>query len=66
MGVSRPRACCRLADNSRRVGYELQFDLARLHSARRGDFRVLYRIDDDGAGVVIVTVDHRADVYRRR
>jgi mRNA interferase RelE/StbE len=55
-----------LADNPRRVGHELTLELAGLHSARRGDFRVLYRIKEDQAEVVIVNIDHRADVYRRR
>jgi mRNA-degrading endonuclease RelE of RelBE toxin-antitoxin system len=55
-----------LADNPRRVGHELTLELAGLHSARRGDFRVLYRINEDEAGVTIVNIDHRADVYRRR
>lgn len=55
-----------LADNPGRVGRELTLELAGLHSARRGDFRVLYRIEDDEARVTIVNIDHRADVYRRR
>jgi mRNA-degrading endonuclease RelE of RelBE toxin-antitoxin system len=55
-----------LADNPRRVGHELTLELASLHSARRGDFRVLYRINEDENGVTIVNIDHRADVYRRR
>jgi len=55
-----------LAGNPRRVGHELTLELAGLHSARRGDFRVLYRINDDREEVVIVNIDHRGDVYRRR
>ena len=55
-----------LADNPPRVGHELTLKLAGLHSARRGDFRVLYRINGDGAGVIIVNIVHRADIYRRR
>ena len=55
-----------LAANPRRVGHELTMELAGLHSARRGDFRVLYRINEDQELVTIVNVDHRADVYRRR
>ena len=55
-----------LADNPRRVRHELTLELAGLHSARRGDFRVLYRINEDEAGVTIVNIDHRADVYRSR
>jgi len=55
-----------LADNPRRVGHELTLELAGLHSARRGDFRVLYRISEDQAVVTVVNIEHRADVYRRR
>ncbi len=55
-----------LAGNPRRVGHELTLKLAGLYSARRGDFRVLYRISEGHAEVVIVNIDHRSDVYRRR
>ena len=55
-----------LVDHPRRVGHELTLELAGLHSAKRGDFRVLCRINEDQAGVTIVNIDHRDDVYRRR
>jgi mRNA interferase RelE/StbE len=55
-----------LAENPRRVGRELRLDLAGKHSARRGDFRVIYEIDDTGGVVAIIAVDHRSDVYRPR
>lgn len=50
-----------LAENPRRVGKPLRFELEGLHSARRGDYRVVHRIGD---AVTIVAIDHRADVYR--
>lgn len=50
-----------LATNPRRVGKALRFDLEGLHSARRGDYRIIYRIDDR---VTIIAIEHRADVYR--
>ncbi len=50
-----------LADNPRRVGKPLRFELEGLHSARRGEFRILYGIDDR---VTIIATEHRADVYR--
>ncbi|WP_237564068.1 MULTISPECIES: type II toxin-antitoxin system RelE/ParE family toxin [unclassified Actinomyces] len=53
-----------LRDNPYRVGKPLRFELAGLHSARRGDYRIIYRIDDDARRVVVVTVDHRSDGYR--
>jgi mRNA-degrading endonuclease RelE of RelBE toxin-antitoxin system len=55
-----------LADNPHRVGKALRLRLAGLHSARRGDFRVVHRIDDDGRRVEIIAVEHRRDAYRPR
>lgn len=55
-----------LAANPQRVGRALHLDLVGFHSARRGDFRVIYRIDEPGRAVVVIAIDHRADVYRRR
>jgi mRNA-degrading endonuclease RelE of RelBE toxin-antitoxin system len=34
--------------------------------ARRGPYRVIYRIDEDERCVLVLTLGHRADVYRRR
>jgi mRNA-degrading endonuclease RelE of RelBE toxin-antitoxin system len=53
-----------LARGPRRVGKPLRDDLAGLFSARRGPYRLLYRIDDAARIVFIVRVDHRAGVYR--
>lgn len=55
-----------LAGNPKRVGRELHLELSGLHSARRGDFRIIYRIDDERHRVVVTVIDHRSDVYRRR
>ncbi len=55
-----------LVEEPHRVGTPLRRELLGLHSARRGTFRVLYRIDDDGRVVTVVRVEHRADVYRPR
>jgi mRNA interferase RelE/StbE len=55
-----------LADNPHRVGRELHLELTGLHAARRGDFRVIYRIKDPSRHITITAIDHRADVYRRR
>lgn len=52
-----------LAENPRRVGKLLRFELEGLHSARRGDFRVIYRVTNV---VTIIAIDHRADIYRPR
>jgi len=38
--------------------------LVGVMSARRGTYRVLYRIDEDALKVVVLRIDHRRDVYR--
>lgn len=48
------------------VGKPLQRDLAGYWSARRGAYRLVYRLDEEAAAVVVVRIDHRRDVYRRR
>lgn len=55
-----------LAENPSRVGHGLRLNLAGKHSARRGDFRVIYEIDDTTSAVTIIAIEHRSDVYRRR
>ena len=47
-----------------RVGKPLRRELAGIWSARRGTFRLLYRIDDTRHEVVVLRVEHRRDVYR--
>lgn len=49
-----------------RVGKPVSRQLEGLFSARRGPYRILYEIDDGQIKVLVVRVDHRADVYRRR
>ncbi|NMR18928.1 type II toxin-antitoxin system RelE/ParE family toxin [Cellulomonas fimi] len=53
-----------LVDNPHRVGRQLRGDLAGIHSARRGTYRVLYRINETQREVVVLRIDHRRDVYR--
>lgn len=55
-----------LAANPHRVGKQLRLELAGLHSARRGDYRLIYRIDDREHRVDILAIEHRSDVYRSR
>ncbi len=55
-----------LADNPHRVGPPLRFELEGRHSAHRGDYRVVDRIDEPRRRIHILAIDHRADVYRRR
>lgn len=55
-----------LAENPARLSKPLTGELAMYRSARRGDYRVLIRVDEDTRAVVVVRIDHRADVYRPR
>ncbi len=55
-----------LIEQPRRVGTPLREELTGLWSARRGTYRVLYRIHDEPAEVVVVRIEHRGDVYRSR
>jgi mRNA interferase RelE/StbE len=47
-----------------RVGKRLLPPMDDRFSARRGTYRVIYRIDDKNRTVTVVDVDHRRDVYR--
>jgi mRNA interferase RelE/StbE len=55
-----------LAASPHRIGKPLKLGLKGLHSARRGDFRVIYHIDDQQRRVTVVAIEHRSDVYRPR
>ena len=50
----------------RRVGKPLRRELAGVWSARRGTYRVLYRVRDDPREVVVLRIEHRSDAYRQR
>jgi mRNA-degrading endonuclease RelE of RelBE toxin-antitoxin system len=47
-----------------RVGKPLRDDLAGVWSARRGTYRVLYRIREDLREVIVLRIEHRRDAYR--
>ncbi|MDR1188999.1 MAG: type II toxin-antitoxin system RelE/ParE family toxin [Bifidobacteriaceae bacterium] len=53
-----------LARNPQRVGRPLRRELEGLWGARRGPYRIIYEIRDEQLLVVLIHVDHRADVYR--
>ena len=55
-----------LVAQPRRVGTPLRGDLAGIWSARRGTYRVLYRLREDRREVIVVGIDHRKDAYRLR
>lgn len=55
-----------IADNPKRSGSELRFDLEGLFSARRGEYRIIYQIVPSARHVIILRVGHRRQVYRKR
>ena len=55
-----------LAANPHRLGKPLRLELEGLYSARRGDYRLIYRIDEQHHRVDVLAIEHRADVYRPR
>lgn len=55
-----------IAENPRRAGKALRGELEELHSARRGEFRVIYEIDEARMVVLVHRAQHRRSAYRRR
>jgi mRNA interferase RelE/StbE len=55
-----------LAVNPQRVGKPLFGPLAGCHGARRGTYRLVYRIDENTHTIHVLDIDHRADIYRPR
>lgn len=55
-----------LPQNPHRIGKPLRAPYEGLHSARRGDYRILYRIREDDRSILIVRIEHRSTVYRTR
>lgn len=55
-----------LRDNPHRVGKQLRPPLHDRHSARRGTYRVIYRIDETLRRVTVVGVFARSDASRPR
>jgi mRNA interferase RelE/StbE len=53
-----------LIESPDRVGKPLWNELAGVWSARRGTYRVLYRINERAREVIVLRVEHRRDVYR--
>jgi mRNA interferase RelE/StbE len=54
-----------LAVNLHRVGKPLFGPLTGCHGARRGTYRIVYRIDEDSRVVHVLDIDHRSEIYRR-
>ena len=54
-----------LAVNPHRVGKSLFGPLAGCHGARRGTYRIVYRIDDTARIVHVLDIDHRSGIYHQ-
>jgi mRNA interferase RelE/StbE len=52
-----------LPDDPHRVGKRLRFELEGYYSARRGQYRVIYRIDEREVIVDVIKISHRGDAY---
>ena len=55
-----------LLEDPTRLGKPLQRELGGYWSARRGAYRVVYRLDEDRHQLRVVRIEHRSDVYRSR
>jgi mRNA interferase RelE/StbE len=53
-----------LRENPHRVGHPLRPPFAGCWSARRGTYRVRYRIDEERQTVIVLDIVGRADAYR--
>lgn len=55
-----------LLEAPKRIGKPLRKELAGLWSARRGTYRVVYRVDEARREVTVLRIDHRGAAYRNR
>jgi mRNA interferase RelE/StbE len=55
-----------LVAEPRRRGKPLRRELEGCWAARRGDYRVVYRLDEDTKTMYVLKIGHRSQVYRRR
>jgi mRNA interferase RelE/StbE len=55
-----------LVQQPERVGKPLRGELAGIWSARRGTYRILYRVREAPREVIVLRIEHRRDVYRYR
>jgi mRNA interferase RelE/StbE len=53
-----------LTENPHRAGRALRAPRLGQYSARRGEYRVIYTIDDGAVVVTVITLRHRRDAYR--
>jgi len=53
-----------LLEEPLRAGKALTRELTGYRAARRGPYRIVYRLDEEARTVNVVRIDHRSRVYR--
>lgn len=53
-----------LPGNPERMSKPLGYEFEGMRSARRGDYRVLFTLDDEARVLLVIRIAHRADAYR--
>lgn len=53
-----------LAQDPWRVSKPLHDELEGFRGARRGEYRIVFRVDDEEREIRVLRVDHRSDIYR--
>lgn len=53
-----------LREKPHRVGKQLRPPMDAFYSARRGQYRVIYRIVEERILVQVISISHRRDAYR--
>lgn len=53
-----------LAENPKRVGQQLRGRLHPHYCARRGNYRIIYEIQDQDVVIRILKIDHSANAHR--
>ncbi len=53
-----------LVDNPYR-GKSLSYDLKGLYSLRTTDYRIIYRVKGEELVIIVISVGHRGDVYKK-
>jgi len=54
-----------LAENPRPPGVEKLEGADDLYRMRAGDYRIVYRIEDERLLVLVIRIGHRREIYRR-
>jgi mRNA interferase RelE/StbE len=53
-----------LCDSPKKVGHRLGRELEGLWGARRGPYGIVFELDEETRHVLVLRIEHRADVYR--